>query len=510
MSDAELLRHYAATRDEQAFAELVGRYADLVYSAALRQIAGDEHRAREVMQTVFLTMARKAAQLVEHPVLAAWLHRCTGLVAGRLRREEGRRLKREDAAARLHGGEDERGEAEVDWAEVAPWLDRVLQELGERDREAVVLRYFLGLSYRELGQRVGLGENAARMRTDRALEKLRLGLARRGITSRVSVLGAMLGAHAVSAAPASAVGGVLAAAAAAGGAVNAAASLGAWNVFFLMKTTSKVLLALAGGLLIGTGLGWSFRPEPEVTPAASGRVARPVPAPDSARPVALAVTPGVAAPSEEERRLLARLQEREAELAEARLRLGFLDAMLEEVSARGGVKEGESIFSSLREAGLFAANVAHLASRILREFPDGAPAEGEGKTRYDTLVGQMQRDAAILAQDPLLLGEMLSDEADRMAEAQAAYVGPGVGLDGVQQARLTELLRDAYAEAHEKGLNKRAKPTEEAKIRAWDEAREQLNKRTVDKIKAGLSPEQRQLFDQLGHDYLLFLFRIGA
>jgi hypothetical protein len=218
----------------------------------------------------------------------------------------------------------------------------------------------------------------------------------------------------------------------------------------------------------------------------------------------------VAAPAEEERRLLARLQEREAELAEARLRLGFLDAMLEEVSARGGVKEGESIFSSLREAGLFAANVAHLASRILREFPDGAPAEGEGKTRYDTLVGQMQRDAAILAQDPLLLGEMLSDEADRMAEAQAAYVGPGVGLDGGQQARLTELLRDAYAEAHEKGLNKRAKPTEEAKIRAWDEAREQLNKRTVDKIKAGLSPEQRQLFDQLGHDYLLFLFRIGA
>jgi hypothetical protein len=100
----------------------------------------------------------------------------------------------------------------------------------------------------------------------------------------------------------------------------------------------------------------------------------------------------------------------------------------------------------------------------------------------------MQRDAAILAQDPLLLGEMLSDEADRMAEAQAAYVGPGVGLDGGQQARLTELLKEAYAEAHAQGLNKRAKPTEEAKIRAWDEAREQLNRRTVDKIKAGLSP----------------------
>jgi RNA polymerase sigma factor (sigma-70 family) len=511
MTDAQLLRHYAATRDEQAFAQLVGRYADLVYSAALRQVAGDEHRAREIMQTVFLTLARRAAQLVEHPVLAAWLLRCTGLVAKRLRREESRRRKREEAAARFDAIAEEAADPEVDWTMVAPYLDAALQELGERDREAVVLRYFLGLPYRELGQRLRLGGNAARMRTDRALEKLRRGLARRGITSRVSVLGAMLGAHAVSAAPASAVHAALAAAgtASANGA-GAGVGLALWNGFILMKTTSKVLLALAGGLLIGTGLGWSLRREPEVTPALSGSVARPVPAQESARPVARDVSASVAAPAEEERRLLARLQEREAELAEARLRLGFLDAMLEEVSARGGVKEGESIFSSLREAGLFAANVAHLASRILREFPDGAPAEGEGKTRYDTLVGQMQRDAAILAQDPLLLGEMLSDEADRVAEAQAAYVGPGVGLDAVQQARLTELLKEAYAEAHAQGLNKRAKPTEEAKIRAWDEAREQLNKRTVDKIKAGLSPEQRQLFEQLGHDYLLFLFRIGA
>jgi hypothetical protein len=235
-----------------------------------------------------------------------------------------------------------------------------------------------------------------------------------------------------------------------------------------------------------------------------------VPELEPARPVALAAPPGVAAPSEEERRLRDRLREREAELKEARFRVGMLDAMVEEMSARGGVKEGGSLFGSLKEAGLFAANLAHLGLRFTREFPDGAPAEGEGKARYDALVAQIQRDAAMLAQDPLLLGEMLSDEADRVAEAQAAYVGPSVGLDAGQQARLTELLKEAYAEAHANQLNKRARPTEEAKIRAWDEAREQLNKRTVDKIKAGLSPEQRQLFEQHGHDYLLFLFRIGA
>jgi DNA-directed RNA polymerase specialized sigma24 family protein len=76
--DTELLLRYASGRSEDAFAELVRRHVDLVYSSALRQTRGDPHRAREVTQMVFIDLARKANSLVRHPILPAWLHRRNG------------------------------------------------------------------------------------------------------------------------------------------------------------------------------------------------------------------------------------------------------------------------------------------------------------------------------------------------------------------------------------------------------------------------------------------------
>ena len=61
--DSELLGRYARTRSEDAFAELLRRHVNLVYSAALRQVNGDAHLAKDVSQTVFADLARKAASL---------------------------------------------------------------------------------------------------------------------------------------------------------------------------------------------------------------------------------------------------------------------------------------------------------------------------------------------------------------------------------------------------------------------------------------------------------------
>ena len=83
LTDAELLRRCAEETSEAAFAELVQRNGDLVYSAALRQVGGDAHRAQDVAQVVFTTLARKAASLTKHPVLAGWLYTTTRLAAGR-------------------------------------------------------------------------------------------------------------------------------------------------------------------------------------------------------------------------------------------------------------------------------------------------------------------------------------------------------------------------------------------------------------------------------------------
>src|SRR5271170_3051586 len=75
--DAELLRRYATERSEAAFAELVRRHVDLVYSAALRMVYGDAHCAQDLSQQVFCELARQAARLARHPSLAAWLYTTT-------------------------------------------------------------------------------------------------------------------------------------------------------------------------------------------------------------------------------------------------------------------------------------------------------------------------------------------------------------------------------------------------------------------------------------------------
>jgi RNA polymerase sigma factor (sigma-70 family) len=200
-TDAELLRRYSEEKAESAFAELVQRYVDLVYSAALRQTAGDAHRAQDVAQVVFTTLARKAAGLIHHPVLAAWLYTATRHAAARVLRTEGRRRAREQEAHLMQQiiGSDE---AAIDWERVRPVIDTAMADLNARDREAVLLRFFAQRPFGEIGVALGVGEDAARKRVERALDKLHALLARRGVTSSSAALGLALRNHAVMAAPA--------------------------------------------------------------------------------------------------------------------------------------------------------------------------------------------------------------------------------------------------------------------------------------------------------------------
>src|SRR3954464_9623151 len=136
--DAELLRRYAESRDEGAFAELVQRHLGLVYHAALRQCGGDTHRAEDVAQSVFSDLARKASQLARRPVLAGWLYTSTRYAAAHAVRAEARRQAREQE---LHAMNDQAFEPDAesasDWDRLRPVIDDALHSLGERDREAV-------------------------------------------------------------------------------------------------------------------------------------------------------------------------------------------------------------------------------------------------------------------------------------------------------------------------------------------------------------------------------------
>jgi RNA polymerase sigma factor (sigma-70 family) len=250
--DAELLRRYAEQHSEAAFAELVRRHLNLVFSAALRLTKGDTHRAEDVAQLVFTDLARKAAALSHRPVLAGWLYTSTHYATAKILRTEQRRHTREQEAQAMH--ELLSGAApEADWDRLRPVLDAAMRELSERDREAVLLRFFEGRGFAEVGARLNLTENAARMRVDRALDKLRGRLAQHGVTSTAAALAMALASQAVVAAPAglaaTVTGTALSGAAAAGGSAWAVLQFIAMNKLQIGIVSTVIVAAGSGAVL---------------------------------------------------------------------------------------------------------------------------------------------------------------------------------------------------------------------------------------------------------------------
>jgi RNA polymerase sigma factor (sigma-70 family) len=242
--DTELLHRYAEEGSAEAFAELVQRNLDLVYAAALRHV-GDAHRAQDIAQGVFVDLARKAGSLRHHPSLVSWLYTSTRFAALKVIRSERRRLAREQEAFTMQ--QLFVNDAAPEWDRLRPILDDAMHELGARDREIVLLRYFRGLAFADVARALRINEGAARMRSDRALDKLAALLARRGITSTASALGIALVAQPGAAAPAGLAASI--AAAALTGAVGGS-SVGVLGTFLAM---SKLKLAVAA-VLVGTGL----------------------------------------------------------------------------------------------------------------------------------------------------------------------------------------------------------------------------------------------------------------
>jgi RNA polymerase sigma factor (sigma-70 family) len=249
--DAVLLHRYAREKSQAAFAELVERRIDLVYGVALRKVGGDAHLAEDVAQRVFADVARKAAVLASHPAFAGWLFRSTHYTATQLVRAERRRRAREEKAETMkEPWHDEDAAQAIDWERLRPLLDDFISELGERDRTAVVGRFFEGLPLAEIGRRLQISEAGAQSRVERAVEKLRSALARRGVTSTSAALGVALANQTGAAAPAGLATSVTTAALAGA----AGATTGSALLIFMSATktafTGSVALSLAGVLLL--------------------------------------------------------------------------------------------------------------------------------------------------------------------------------------------------------------------------------------------------------------------
>src|SRR5208282_6888600 len=117
--DLTLLREYARRNSEEAFAALVSRHVNLVYSVALRQVR-DPHLAEEITQAVFIILARKAKSLGPKTILSGWLCRTARYVSANALTMQRRRQRREQEAYMKSILNEPEPDA---WRQIAPLLD---------------------------------------------------------------------------------------------------------------------------------------------------------------------------------------------------------------------------------------------------------------------------------------------------------------------------------------------------------------------------------------------------
>ena len=251
MDDLTLLRAYATRNSEAAFAELVSRRVGFVYSAALRQVR-DPHLAEEITQAVFIILAQKAGRISDQTILAGWLFKTTRFAAIAQTRDRVKRQRREQEAHM----QTELQSAAPDplWEQLSPLLDEALATLGETDRQAVLLRFFENKTLAEVGSHLGTGEDTARKRVSRALEKLHRYFNKRGVASTTVIIAGALSANSVQAAPALLAKSVTAVAIAKGAGASGSTLIIAKGALKIMTWAKLKLVAGVGaGILLAGG-----------------------------------------------------------------------------------------------------------------------------------------------------------------------------------------------------------------------------------------------------------------
>ena len=198
MNDQRLLRDFIERGSQAAFSELSKRYMRLVYSTCYREL-GSSDLAQDATQAVFLLMAHKARSLRGHSNLPGWLFNAARLVSKNIRKMELRRQKMEQAL--MEQTSTSVPQSEPEWNAIDPLLNDALTALKDRDRDAILLRYFEGRTLSEIGAIHGVTEEGASKQVGRALEKMRVYFQRHDVTVSIAALSLLFAAHAAKAVP---------------------------------------------------------------------------------------------------------------------------------------------------------------------------------------------------------------------------------------------------------------------------------------------------------------------
>jgi RNA polymerase sigma factor (sigma-70 family) len=249
LDDHELLAEFARNESEAAFAALIARYVNLVYSAALR-FTGNPHHAEEITQAVFIILARKAVSLRRGTVLSGWLYQTARLTAANFVKGEIRRQRREQVAYMQSTLSEPETAA---WEQIAPLLDEAMGRLGETDRNAIVLRFFENKTAQEVAATLKLNEAAAHKRVNRAVEKLRKFFTKRGVTLSATLIVGAVSANSVQAAPVG-LALTISATAAKGAAIAATVTTLVKGTLKLMTYAKlKLAIGITAGILLAGG-----------------------------------------------------------------------------------------------------------------------------------------------------------------------------------------------------------------------------------------------------------------
>lgn len=474
--DSSLLRQYLYKRSEEAFRELVNRYLPLVYSAAFRQL-GDAHRAQDAAQTVFIDLSRKAPKLLKRSSLAGWLYQATRYQTSNMIRNDSKRQCREQESVLL---EEASQDSDWIWDKLLPVLDSAMQELRRIDRDALILRYFQRKGFREVGQDLGLSEDAAQKRVSRAICSLRKILNQRGVTLPISALSIGLTQQVTQAVPPGLATTICSTALTQWPAITAStATLNTVNIM----TWSKLKFGILTGVI-----------------------------------TAAAITTTIV-----QHQALMRSKQENLKLAHqvehAKTSLGNIQEQLDanQLTKEKLKLESDELIGLRAEVAKLRRDKTELDRKVQlyeesnQSPPDQTPmveseAEKQNWEQYGQMVGNY-RNRSFQGGEPLseeeeqwlrdLKGELRELELNpqNFAEFQTGLIAKAVRVeDPSKLTAIREIIQDTYEKAVASGYDLMSKPTKDAE--AWAKGRFQLDRQGTQLVQDLLSERERKAFDR--------------
>lgn len=494
-SELQLLMRYHHQGDPSAFAELVRAHGGMVFATA-RRVTRDAALAEDVMQEVFLSLARQSCDKIE--CLAAWLHRVTWVKARNMVVAESRRHAREAEAAALLAQEHEQA-----WMDIEPLLDEVLNGLPERTRTVLVEHFLEQRSQKEIARRLGWSQSTVSRCVESGLAAVRQELCRQGVVTAVALSG-VLSAQAASAAVPTTLTMSCAKIALSGIGMSAMPTTCGFSFPFLaMTTTTKTILGITGAVLLVPAV-WLVRSHvaspahtlPESS-AASSITSRTDSRPAVTKPAPLpSVPPSVGSSLEE--RLAAAEKARDSAQAE----VSALKQALKPMDGKVVVVLG-SVSEIGKRTGAILPALAELQSLLERD-----PASLDADSRRRLLELQRQ-NAEVLGMLPEIAG--FQDRPEEYGSFFRNMIQQSAGLSDAQAQPVEDYMRQRAQLMNAQRLNAANEPTDPAQEAAWEQQRDAFNAQTAEGLRnvlppgaaerAGLSPELLEFleldFDQI-------------